>query len=241
MWTEILGEDIYRIIDKGYCRLLVEKEEKILRQGIQGELLQLFQSNQLYYKGAISKVNFESFFRFFIQIGIDYIERNNKNRKILYTNRKENLAINIVKAIVKIPMRCLIYEIHEYKKCGKLKGTTAQQEYIYYETAYLQNPEYIRNLCRKYPEMLRLILLRIGQVIEETNEISKYLEEDQSFIEEKILDNKFCKISKISLGKSDTHHGGHTVAEIEVENGQKIIYRPNDIEKIKYIFRCMIG
>ena len=124
MWTEILGEDIYRIIDKGYCRLLVEKEEKILRQGIQGELLQLFQSNQLYYKGAISKVNFESFFRFFIQIGIDYIERNNKNRKILYTNRKENLAINIVKAIVKIPMRCLIYEIHEYKKCGKLKGTS---------------------------------------------------------------------------------------------------------------------
>lgn len=64
MWTEILGEDIYRIIDKRYCRLLVEKEEKILRQGIQGELLQLFQSNQLYYKGAISKVNFESFFRF---------------------------------------------------------------------------------------------------------------------------------------------------------------------------------
>ena len=102
-------------------------------------------------------------------------------------------------------MRCLIYEIHEHKKCGKLKGTTAQQEYIYYETAYLQNPEYIRNLCRKYPEMFRLILLRIGQVIEETNEISKYLEEDQSFIEEKILGNKFCKISKISLGKSDTH------------------------------------
>ena len=53
MWTEILGEDIYRIIDKGYCRLLVEKEEKILRQGIQGELLQLFQSNQLYYKFRI--------------------------------------------------------------------------------------------------------------------------------------------------------------------------------------------
>ena len=52
MWTEILGEDIYRIIDKEYCRLLVEKEEKLLRQGIQGELLQLFQSNQLYYKGG---------------------------------------------------------------------------------------------------------------------------------------------------------------------------------------------
>jgi len=237
MWTEILGEDIYRMIDKEYCRLLVEKEEKLLRQGIQGELLQLFQSNQLYYREPISKVNFESFFRFFIQIGIDYIERNNKNRKILYTNRTENLAINIVKAIVKIPMRCLIYEIHERKKCGKLKGTTAQQEYIYYETAYLQNPEYIRNLCRKYPEMLRLILLRIGQVIEETNEISKYLEEDQSFIEEKILGNKFCKISKILLGKSDTHHGGHTVAEIEVENGQKIIYRPNDIEKNKIYFQ----
>ena len=65
MWTEILGEDIYRMIDKEYCRLLVEKE---------GELLQLFRSNQLYYRKPISKVNFESFFRFFIQIGIDYIE-----------------------------------------------------------------------------------------------------------------------------------------------------------------------
>ena len=66
MWTEILGEDIYRMIDKEYCRLLVEKEEKLLRQGIQGELLQLFRSNQLYYRKPISKVNFESFFRFFI-------------------------------------------------------------------------------------------------------------------------------------------------------------------------------
>ena len=66
MWTETLGEDIYRMIDKEYCRLLVEKEEKLLRQGIQGELLQLFRSNQLYYRKPISKVNFESFFRFFI-------------------------------------------------------------------------------------------------------------------------------------------------------------------------------
>ena len=33
-----------------------------------------FRSNQLYYRKPISKVNFESFFRFFIQIGIDYIE-----------------------------------------------------------------------------------------------------------------------------------------------------------------------
>lgn len=122
MWTEILGEDIYRIIDKGYCRLLVEKEEKILRQGIQGELLQLFQSNQLYYKGAISKVNFESFFRFFIQIGIDYIERNNKNRKILYTNRTENLAINIVKAVVKIPCSCLFMKYMSIRNVGNSRG-----------------------------------------------------------------------------------------------------------------------
>ena len=69
MWTEILGEDIYRIIDKGYCRLLVEKEEKILRQGIQGELLQLFQSNQLYYKGAISNETSQDIF----YINFEYI------------------------------------------------------------------------------------------------------------------------------------------------------------------------
>ena len=68
-WRRYLQDDY-----KEYCRLLVEKEEKLLRQGIQGELLQLFRSNQLYYRKPISKVNFESFFRFFIQIGIDYIE-----------------------------------------------------------------------------------------------------------------------------------------------------------------------
>ena len=47
------------------------KRRKIIKAG---ELLQLFRSNQLYYRKPISKVNFESFFRFFIQIGIDYIE-----------------------------------------------------------------------------------------------------------------------------------------------------------------------
>ena len=53
MWTEILGEDIYRMIDKEYCRLLVEKEEKIIKdRGVQGELLQLFRSNQLLLQEA---------------------------------------------------------------------------------------------------------------------------------------------------------------------------------------------
>ncbi len=237
MWRKILGEDIYNTIDKEYCRLLAEKENKSLRQGIQGELFQGFQSNCLYYTGEIPKVNFESFFRFFIQIGIDYIGRNSRNRKILYTNKKENLAINILKSIIKIPMRCLINEIHEYEKCGKLQGETDQQEYMYYEMVYLQNPKYIQKLCEKYPEMLRLILLRIGQVIEETNEILEYLEEDQFLIEEKILGNTIQRINNISWGKSDPHHGGHTVAEIETENGQKIMYRSNDIEKNKIYFQ----
>lgn len=235
MWKEILGEDIYRTVDDRYCQMLAQNEAELSKQGIQGELFYLYQSNKTYYIGKIPKINFEFFFRFFIQIGICYIENRGINNS--YMRMKENLTFNIVEAIIKIPMRCLIREIHECRKRGKLCGKTEQQEYMDYEISFLKNPNYIRKVCRKYPEMLRLLLLKIGQVIEETEEILKKLDKDKSLIEKNILGDSFCQISNLSLGKSDPHLGGNTVAEIEIDDRKKIIYRPSSIEKNEIYFQ----
>lgn len=238
MLSRILGEDIYRSVNVEYCMKIKKQKEKLKDNGLQGTLYSIYYYTDMYYKGNLPKVNFESFYRFFIQIGIRCAYNIGMNKEKLYACMEESLATNILNAIVKIPVRCLIQEIHEYKEKGKLHGATDSEEYVSYESAYLQKPEYIRKVCRKYPEMLRLLLLRIGQVVEETEEILKNLRNDKHQIIDEVLSGiPFSEISELNMGMSDAHKGGHTVAKIVLDNGKKIIYRPNGIEKNKIFFQ----
>lgn len=238
MLSRILGEDIYRSVNVEYCVKIKEQKEKLKEHGLLGRLYSIYYYTDRYYKENLPKVNFEFFYRFFVQIGIRCAYDIGMHKDKFYMCMKESLATNILNAIVKIPIRCLIQEIHEHKEKGKLHGDTDREEYAFYELAYLKKPEYIREVCQRYPEMLRLLLLRIGQVIEETAEILKNLKSDKHQIIDEVLSGiPFSRISELNMGMSDAHKGGHTVAKIVLDNGKKLIYRPNGIEKNEIFFQ----
>lgn len=238
MWAEILGQDEYNAIDTEWCKTIKEITKKANNTGKRQILYKLYETTNQYYNGNIIAPSFETFYRFFVQLSIKYVEVTSIDKNELCMDLKKSLVENIVKGIVKILMRCLIQEIHNCKTCGELRGNTAAEEYVYYNSCVLKEPRYIRKICQKYPEMLRLILLKIEQITEEMREITDAIRNDKEIIIKHILQGRrFNRIDSLVLGKSDAHRGGRTVAEVKLDNGMKIIYRPTKLEKNRIYYQ----
>lgn len=60
-----------------------------------------------------------------------------------------------------ISERIFILSIHEQKAKGNLKGNTSEEQYDYYEKTYLNNATYVKSLLQEYPELKRLLELKI--------------------------------------------------------------------------------
>ena len=58
-------------------------------------------------------------------------------------------------------LKILILDVHRQKNFGNLKGSTPKEQYDYYEKKYLNNATYIKSLLQEYPELKRLLELKI--------------------------------------------------------------------------------
>ena len=74
---------------------------------------------------------------------------------------------NVLTGILHIPVRCLIEDIQECREGKMLSGRDEWEEYRDYDEHFLGRPEYIRELCGRYPELLRLVLRRIEQIVDQ--------------------------------------------------------------------------
>lgn len=163
LWERILGKEIYAKIAPESCKGL---KEKLYRQR-SDSLLRIYENAQSYYTGRIEEMNFENFYRFFLQIALDYGEEKADGEKHFGSNETAMVADNVLSGILHIPVRCLIGDIRECREGKKLSGKDEWEEYRDYEERFLGRPEYIRDFCGRYPELLRLVLLRIEQVIDQ--------------------------------------------------------------------------
>ncbi len=218
MWKRILGEEIYSEIDFTEC----ERLKEILWERRDIHLYQIYERTHNYYGGKIPEMNFENFYRFFIQVALEYAG-NGELRRLLVIDeeRKRVISDNILAGIANIPVRCLIEDIGKCREEKKLSGKNEREEYESYEEHFLKRPSYIKMLCRNYPEMLRLLLLRISQILAEIQRICKMLKEKNSSIQ----------INDIKMGLSDSHTRGETAAKILLDNERWVIYKSRSLQK----------
>ncbi len=138
------------------------------------------------------------------------------------------IAENVLQGISRIPVRCLIQDIREHVEKGSLSGKDEWEEYKDYEEHFLGKPAYIRQICQKYPELLRLLLLRVRQTVEQFCMLQKIIDDQSSKIG---LRDK--EIINIELGLSDVHTEGRTAASVLFADGRRLIYKPRSLRKDK--------
>lgn len=228
IWEQILGIEIYEGIDTYECERLQER----LWQKTDKRIYQIYKQTDTYYCGILPEMSFPNFYRFFIQVAWNFII-DFKNAVFQNQEELERIVVdNVCKGIAEIPGRCLIRDIHECKEKGLLSGRDEWEEYEDYEEHFLKSPDYIKELCKKYPEVLRLILLRINQVIMMLKDVLCAFNEDQMFFAEYCgSSEKAVAVKSIELGISDVHTTGKTVSKIELINGSRFMYKPHRLYK----------
>lgn len=250
-WARLLGEDVARTMDEErngelYQEVMEQKE------GVLKPLYQLFDSvvERVDWEGMEGE--FRGFYGWFFSVALSYAEKQFQKLFDICQDAKAVLLYNVYEAVKMIPIRCLIWEIHRCKEDGKLKGyalleekssdamsqeerrkgTASQEEYHFYDTHMLGDIAYVRDICQKYPELLRLMLVKIDWTVRELACIAEAVEADEEEIRELFCAGRpFSKVRMITCALSDTHRGGKTVAEVALDNGVRIFYKPRSLQK----------
>lgn len=132
-----------------------------------------------------------------------------------------------------IALRTLIEEMHICKDAIRLSGSSASEEYEYYNTVLLADPDYKKNLLEKYPVLHTCLDNASHHVTKHISDMVQRLKQDQVKIEEIILHKKFSKITGIHSNLSDSHNKGKSVVRIQLDYQSSLIYKPHSVENEK--------
>ena len=232
-WQKVLGTEICK------CILQEEMERAMPTEEQEEETHISMLIEPCYRKSLTEKVagesdllpngSFSGFYRIFIKAAYFYWITKDTS---LLENALQDIAENLYKRIEKIPLKVLIQDIHECKKKGLLKGKNSEEEYTDYQERFLENPDYIDNLCENYLEMKRLLFLQIYQTIGLMWEVDAALQRDRGTLIKQLCSGRdFQSMIHMDTRLSDCHRGGRTVTKILLDNGCMLIYKPHNVEK----------
>ena len=137
--------------------------------------------------------------------------------------------------IQKISIRIIIFDIHRKKNEGKLVNGTPEEQYIYYTQTLLRDSANINALFSEFPELSRLIDLKVNSIHLSKAEILKHLEQDKDSIIDLFCGGRpfSCAVSLKFTG--DPHRGGKQAARLELDNGAVLYYKPHSLKQnIRY-------
>ena len=231
-WEKILGTNVKEIIseEEQFAPDAVFQDEYDILQ----EIYEKEVSNSEDWKDYCISGVFSNFYGIFGKIAVLYFKR--KSQELL-KNPEKTILTNLYQALLWIPLRVLIQDIHGLKEKGKLQGRNSREEYQDYQNRFLNSKVHIKSLCDHYLEMKRLIFIQIIYVVNEIWKVMEAYERDK----DELCKEFFCgtnpgKIENIECGMSDVHNG-QTVAVVYFDNKEKVIYKPRRLQKDKCFFQ----
>lgn len=124
-------------------------------------------------------------------------------------------------------IRTFIYEMHLYKKEGKMSGSTPEERFNEFEKKTGEE-EFYKYFQKKYPVLAEKMSAIVLDEARYVREILENFYKDLEEIKEKI-DSEIETIDNISFGEGDTHNGGKTVAMVKTNKGV-IVYKPHSMD-----------
>ena len=130
----------------------------------------------------------------------------------------------------KITMRALILEMELCSDFGELQGDTEEEQYHYFTEHFLSDPSFQKEIYKTYPLMYQDMLSSLTLSIQNICEVLERFAVDIEEINSRFFPENAChKIQKISGGDSDAHRGSRMVLVLELDNGEKLIYKPRSL------------
>lgn len=148
--------------------------------------------------------------------------------------KEENELIvrSLFEAVRELPLRVCIFDMQQKKQEGALQGETTEEEYAYYCKNLLEDSGYLKELCGRYPEMVRLFWLRLRFRDRYLSDFFTHLKGDRKMLEREICGGeKLESVSELKADASDSHNDGKAVILCRLDHGEKIVYKPHGVKK----------
>lgn len=145
-----------------------------------------------------------------------------------------SLGSDVVNAIAaqlqNITIRTFILEMKVCDECGELLGQSGADRYQYYIDHYLSNVHYLEALSVQYPFLFENIQRCKEQWLQCLLEAVGRFEKDKNTLNDRLYAKNICqKILRINGGSSDSHNGGKHVLILELDNGERLVYKPRNV------------
>ncbi|MEJ7218950.1 type 2 lanthipeptide synthetase LanM family protein [Staphylococcus gallinarum] len=140
------------------------------------------------------------------------------------------LINQIADEVLQIFIKTLILELNLEKKSGKLKGKTSEEGYNEF-CKKLYEQKYLCELIDEYPVLFKLISDKVEGFTKLVTTILFALKNDTNELKKNMLISSDFdgKINNLITSVGDTHNGGFSVSIIELDNSDKIIFKPRDL------------
>lgn len=138
----------------------------------------------------------------------------------------KSLLQKMLSEMQSVSIRTLILEMHK-----KTQDCTDEDKYKFFTQTCLSDSAYTEYLLSEYPVLERCLWECVSRNVTFFSELVCHIKNDKIQIAQNILNgNGFSHIEEIESNLADAHASGKQVLKIRLDNGQKIIYKPHDIE-----------
>lgn len=133
-------------------------------------------------------------------------------------------------SLVELCIKTLITDMNRMQQEGVLKGAAPRERYLEY-TKLLEEGR-TQKLLNDYFMLGTLISIKINGILKLAEEIFVHLEQDLDIIRER-FQLKAKQWQGLELGKGDTHNHGKTVAVLQFDGTEKIVYKSRSMQAEK--------
>ncbi|HEK9101349.1 type 2 lantipeptide synthetase LanM family protein [Bacillus pfraonensis] len=181
-----------------------------------------------------------AFFNFllpFLKIGVERIEKavSLSEKKHGFSLSKEKvlfqLVRNLAETLSKVSFRTLTLELNIARLKELLVGETPQERYKYFSYTLLTDKNYLAQLYKQYPVLVRILSGKTIRWADNFAEIYDHLLHDKKTIEQHFFNGTpITAMEDIKTNISDSHNGGKGVVIIEFNGNRNLVYKPRPLK-----------
>lgn len=215
--------------------LIVRKEVEIPSFFIKGDrVMQYKDLEKIYWKmteeKSAEKGEFNNYYFHIYRTFLHGLEVTRTGKETKTPEFSNKFATVFIEQLKRISMRTLILEMQLCAECGELVGENEWEQYDYFASILLRNSEFLKEIYEEYPYLYQNILQSVICLIHNVDEMLDRFTLDRDDINQRLFSDNPCKtITRADCSGSDSHRRGRKVYILELDNGEKLVYKPRSL------------
>ncbi|AUY52565.1 type 2 lantipeptide synthetase LanM [Streptomyces sp. CB01881] len=146
------------------------------------------------------------------------------DRRVVWAGARHHLA----GGLVRLAGRTLVQELGHARRAGTLTGQDGRERFDAFLCEVAAGPA-LGAVLHRHPVLARLLAERCTRTVAAATELLERLHADREQLTAALLDGEPGRLTRVRFGLGDPHAAGRSVAVLEFDGGQRLVYKPRPL------------